>query len=126
MNVRLVGLLCVPTISFAASVCPALLAAAQEFRIETEVYVGDATEPASRTITLFEESAVYEFIDSPPQVIIYHEGNDDHGAQFILLDPASKRRTDVDVKRIERLMGKLTKWAAEQDNELLKFAADPK
>lgn len=100
-------------------------AVGQEFRIETEVYVGDAEEPVSHTMTLFEKSAVYEFTDDPPQVIVYRTSEESEPGQFILLDPATERRTEVDVERVARLMEKLSGWAAEQDDELLKFSAKP-
>jgi hypothetical protein len=100
-------------------------AAAQEFRIETEVFIGDAEEPASHTVTLFEKSAVYEFIDNPEQVIVYRPTTVEHAAQFILLDAATERRTDVDVERVTKLMEKLSGWAAKQKDPLLTFSAKP-
>jgi len=98
----------------------------QEFRIETDVYIGDEEAPASHTVTLFEKSAVYEFVDKPNQVIIYRTASQGRPAQFILLDPETQRRTDVDVARVEKLMQKLTRWASEHKDPLLKFAAAPK
>ena len=101
-------------------------AAAQEFRIETDVYMGDEPDVISHTVTLFEKSAVYEFVDDPEQVVVYRTGDSQRAAQFILLDPKSQRRTEVDVDRVRKLMTKLNQWAAEQKDPLLKFAADPK
>jgi hypothetical protein len=105
--------------------CGTMVAYAQEFRIETEVYLGDAAEPASQTVTLFEKSAVYEFTDNPRQTIVYRESTPGKPGQFILLDPAAQRRTDVEADRVSKLMDKLAGWAAEQKDPLLKFAADP-
>jgi hypothetical protein len=101
------------------------VAAAQEFRIETEVFIGEAEEPASHTVTLFEKSAVYEFVDNPEQVIVYRPTSSEHPAQFILLDTATERRTDVDVERVTKLMEKLSGWAAKQKDPLLTFSAKP-
>jgi len=98
---------------------------AQEFRIETEIYIGDATEPASHTVTLFEKSAVYEFVDSPQQVIVYRQGPEGKAGQFILLDTVRERRTDVEVERVSKLMAKMTEWASTHKDPLLKFAAKP-
>jgi hypothetical protein len=100
-------------------------AVGQEFRIETDVYVGDSQEPSSHAVTLFEKSAVYEFVENPDQVIVYRTPSDDQPGQFILLDPATERRTEIDVERVERLMEKLTSWAAEQEDAVLKFSAKP-
>jgi hypothetical protein len=99
--------------------------AAQEFRIETDVYIGDEEAAASHTVTLFEKSAVYDFSDSPEQIAVYRGGSDDRPAQFILLDPKSQRRTDIDVSRVEKLMDKLTRWAATQKDPMMQFSAAP-
>jgi hypothetical protein len=112
-------------LALVAALAPACLGSAQEFRIETKVFVGDAEEPASQTVTLFEKSAVYEFVDNPEQVIIYRPTTVEHPAQFILLDTTTERRTDVDVERVTKLMEKLSGWAAEQKDPLLKFSAKP-
>jgi len=99
---------------------------AQEFRVETDIFVGEATESSSHTVTLFEKSAVYEFVESPKQVVVYRTGEEGHGGQFILLDPETQKRTVVEVDRVEKLMTKLNRWAAEHKDPLLKFSADPK
>jgi hypothetical protein len=106
--------------------CLTSLATAQEFRIETDVFLGDEEAPTSHTVTLFEKSAVYEFIDSPAQTIVYRRGDTDDSSIFILLDAETKQRTDVDVARIDKLMSKLNGWAADQKAPLLKFSAEPR
>jgi hypothetical protein len=99
---------------------------AQEFRIETFVYVGGEEQPVSHTTTLFENSAVYEFVDDPEQIIVYrHASGDDDSGVFILLDPATERRTEIEASRVSKLMDKLSGWAAKQDDDLLKFSANP-
>lgn len=100
-------------------------AAGQEFRIETEIYVGEEPEPVSHTVTLFEKAAVYEFMDNPQQIIVYRQGQEGKSGQFILLDTVRERRTDVEVDRVEKLMHKMTDWAADHKDPLLKFAAKP-
>lgn len=100
-------------------------AVGQEFRIETEIYIGEETEPVSHTVTLFERGAVYEFIDKPQQIIVYRQGQEGKAGQFILLDPVRERRTDVEVDRVEKLMQKMTEWASTHKDPLLKFAAKP-
>lgn len=102
---------------------------AQEFRIETEIYVGDETVPASRTVTLFEESAVYDFTEDQSQVVVYRRSASQEKGQFILLDSATEQRTDVDVGRVESFVKKIEKFVRnqedEQASELMKFCAQP-
>ncbi|MAT72441.1 MAG: hypothetical protein CMJ58_23295 [Planctomycetaceae bacterium] len=117
------------TSRFALALCAcggfALSAAAQEFRVETEVFVADEPEPASRTVTLFENGAVYEFIDEAHQIVVYRRGNEDRPGRFILLDTTAKRRTDVPVDRMDALMEKIQAWAAVQKDPMMKFSAEP-
>jgi hypothetical protein len=102
-----------------------MLAISQEFRIETAIYLGEEEAPASHTVTVFEKAAVYDFTENPKQIIIYRAGAEGRPAQFILLDPDLERRTDVDVERVEKLMQKLTRWASEHKDPMLKFSAAP-
>ena len=64
-------------------------------------------------------------MDDPQQVIVYRQGPDGKSGQFILLDTIRERRTDVEVDRVAKLMEKMTEWAAQHKDPLLKFAAKP-
>jgi hypothetical protein len=98
---------------------------AQQLRIETQVFVDDQTEPASHNVTLFDGSTVYDFGDESEQITVYRAATTSHASSFFLLDPRSKSRTEVSTERIAGLMKKLTRWAAEQEDEILKFSAAP-
>jgi hypothetical protein len=100
-------------------------ASAQQLRIETHVFVDDETEPASHNITLFDSTTVYDFGESPELIAVFRAPTASHPGGFILLDMESRSRTDVSTERIGGLMKKLNRWAAEQEDELLKFSAEP-
>lgn len=105
-------------------IAPRLIA--QEMRIETYVYgQEEAEEPLSHTITLFDKNTVYDFVDNPQQIAVFRAPAPGASGQFILLDVASARRTEVSTDRINGLMEKLSQWAAEQKDPLLKFSAAP-
>jgi hypothetical protein len=104
---------------------PCITLDAQEFRIETEIFVGDETEPVSRTVTLFEESAVYDFSEEPTETVVYRRSVNEKKGQFILLDPQTRQRTDVEVAQIEPLMTKLEDWAGQHGDKLMQFCAEP-
>ena len=97
----------------------------EQLRIETDVYVGDDTEPVSHTVTLFDRATVYDFVDQPAQVAVFRPPSPSRPGEFILLNPVTKERTDISTNRIAALMKKLTRWAAEQEDPLLKFSAEP-
>jgi len=98
---------------------------AQEMRIETDVFLADSEESISHTVTLFDTGTVYDFVEHPARVAVFRSPNQTHEGQFILLDLVSQQRTDIDTGRIVELIDKLTKWAAEQEDPLLKFSSDP-
>ncbi len=98
---------------------------ASELRIETDVYIGDESEPISHTVTLFDAGTVYDFVEKPAQIAVFRPSTSSRPGQFILLDLQSKQRTEVSTKKIAGLMKKLTRWASEQEDSLLKFSAKP-
>ena len=102
-----------------------VLSAAEQLRIETEVFLGDEPEPVSHTVTLFDSGAVYDFVDQPAQIAVFRSPTSSRPGQFVLLDLDTKERTEVATDRIEALMKKLTRWAQEQDDPLIKFSAKP-
>ena len=98
---------------------------AQQLRIETSVFVEDQDEPVSEAVTLFEADMVYHYVAKPSQVTIYRSPTSSRPGQFIILDQQSEKRTDISTDRIAGLMEKLNKWAAEQEDLMLKFSAQP-
>jgi len=106
------------------------LAYGEGFRIETEVYLGDEIEPLSHNTTLFDSGTVYDFSEhassrETARIAVFRPPTSSRPGQFILLDLKTKQRTEVSTKRISGLMKKLNRWASDQDDPLLKFAANP-
>ena len=71
-------------------------ARAEEFRIETRVYVGDEKEPVSETTTLFLDGVVYDFLAEPAQIAVFRKPGGGKPGRFILLDPEHGVRTEID------------------------------
>lgn len=111
--------------SLALWLCFPGLLAAQQFRVETEIFLGEQPEAASRTVTLFEKSAVYHFVEQPAEVVIFRRSPGQTESQFTLLDVAKQRRTDVPTPRVAKLVEKLGQWAAQQEDPLIKFSGQP-
>jgi hypothetical protein len=105
--------------------CLATNLVAGELRIETDVYSGDAEQSLSHTVTLFDAGTVYDIASDTQQIAVFRLPTSTRPGQFILLDLKSKRRTEVTTDKIEGLMDKLSQWAKEQDDPMLKFAASP-
>ncbi len=96
-------------------------AAADDFRIETKVFVGKETEPASEDLTLFRGEQVYDFLNKPREVTVF----DKPRSRVILLDPARRVKTEVTMERLMAFSDELRTWCGKQSDPLLKFAAEP-
>lgn len=80
----------------------------QEFRIESQVFVGDTTQPAAENLTLYRGEMVYDFrlandaSHEPIEIVIY----DSRKRQFTLLDLSREIRTDIaDFELLKMLQG---------------------
>jgi hypothetical protein len=112
------------TLVFSFTIAPQLFAA-EGFRIETTILVGDEEEPASRTTTLFLDGIVYDFLEQPAQVAVFRHPTGDKPGRFILLAPPQRIRTEITTDQLTGAMTKLRTWAARQNDPFLQFAADP-
>jgi hypothetical protein len=96
-------------------------AAADDFRIETRLYIDDEKEPLSENITLFHAGQVYDFQSEPARITVF----DPPRSRFILLDPQRKTKTEFPTIYPEQLAQKLRDWAAGHSDAFLKFQANP-
>jgi hypothetical protein len=108
-----------------AIVARPVASAAEDFRIETKIYVGDEKEPVSTTTTLFQRGVVYDLLDSPPQTAVFRKPGGGKPGRFILLDPERRVRTELSTDQLADVMNKLRNWASRQRDPFLKFAANP-
>jgi hypothetical protein len=87
---------------------------AQDFRIETEVFRGDSTEPISENLTLFSGNLILDFMlptdrtRFPDEIVIYQSRE----KQFVLLDTRRKIKTEI-------LEGEVLKIVAALQNSTL-------
>lgn len=114
------------TYAFSAVVLVLAAAAyAEDFRIETKIYVADEEAPVSTSTTLFNGNVVYDFLDEPAQVAVFRKPGGGKPGRFILLDPENRVRTELTTDQLAGAMSKLRTWASKQKDPFLRFAADP-
>jgi len=100
-------------------------AAAEDFRIETKIFVADQEAPASENLTLFSGGTVYDFLADPQEIAIYKPSAQDESGRIVLLDPARQVRAELTTAEILEFSEKLKRWASMQEDALVKFASDP-
>jgi hypothetical protein len=92
------------------------IASAQEFRIETDLYLDkDAEKPSSENLTLFSDSIVYDFQlppqgETPVEVVIYNSQKE----EFVLLDPSRKLKCLVTKEKIDEIVAAMRNDAVMQ------------
>jgi hypothetical protein len=111
---------CLPVLLLAAAATAAL---GQEFRIDTEVFLGEEKEPAAETLTLFYRGLIYDFLLTGPEEITMF---DPQRGRFTLLDPARKLRCGLATQEVLDYTLALETHAVQAKDPLFAFAASPK
>lgn len=115
---RILALLVLPA---AVACCLFGPARADDFRIETKVYVGKGKQPVSENTTLFRAGYVYDYMSGSGRVAVFDRS---HG-RFIVLDPVRKLKAEVKTDTVRELIDGLHDLAANNSNSGIRFAADP-
>ena len=98
---------------------------AQDFRVESRVYVGDNEVPASENLTLYSGGLAYDFqlatdeTHEPIEIVIY----DSRQRTFVLLDTVRELRTDIADFELLKMLENLR--SAVEQNEDLDFLMNP-
>ena len=104
---------------------PGTTAWAEDFRIDTKVYLAEETEPISQNVTLFQKGVVYDFLAESKQIAIFRKLSSAESGTLILLDPTRQVRTDLTTEEILLYSRGLQDWATTHKDPLLKFSANP-
>lgn len=116
---------CVLFLAIAFFALLASVSRAEDFRIETKIFIGKEEEPASTTTTLFQRGVAYDFLSEPEQIAVFRKPRGGKPGRFILLDPERRVRTELSTDQLADVMNKLRNWASQQHDPFLKFAANP-
>lgn len=95
---------------------------ADDFRIETKVFVAKDKHPSSQNMTLFQAGYVYDYLQTEPQRTAVF---DRQRGRFILLDPERKVKVEIKTDDVLVFAEKFHSWAAKNSNGFMRFAADP-
>jgi len=97
-------------------------AASVDFRVESEVFFGSGKKADSRTTTIFRDGLVYDYLEEPPEVIVF----DKQGYRFVLLDTARRVRTELTTAEVLAFTQQLQQEAATHPRPSIKFLAAPR
>ncbi|MDX1945185.1 MAG: hypothetical protein SFU86_07245 [Pirellulaceae bacterium] len=99
------------------------LALGQDFRIDTDVFLGDEKTPCSEALTIFHQGLVYDFLLAQPEEITIYDAQ---RGRFTLLDPERKRKASVTTQELLDFVLQFESHAAQSKNALFAFSAAPK
>jgi hypothetical protein len=90
--------------------------AAQEFRVETEVFVGEIVEPVSESLTIFSGEVVYDFLLGPSEEITVFDMT---RARIYLLDTQRQLKAEITTADLLEFCDRIkTRTAADHDASL--------
>ena len=117
--------MCVRALFSIAAMIASAGAVAEDFRFETFVFVGDAEEHDSRSVSLFHQGVYYDLQGKERPSTIYSPPIGNRPGRFILLDPVREVRTEFTSDRIDAFVTKYIRWALAQQDADTRFWAAP-
>lgn len=106
----------------ATAATPAELPQGPSFRVETELFEGDAVEPAARHLILFDGGVIYDIrLDNERTATLY----DPTRGRVILIDRVRKLQTELSTEELLRATAQL-RGAAEQEGKAEAFGLNAK
>ncbi len=110
---------CVLPFLFLIAAVPSLLA--DDFRVDSKVYIGKETTPHSANVTFFQGAQVYDFLDKPEQVTIYDTARE----RIVMIDPDRQVRTEITGEMITAFCKSIRVLEEKHSDPLLRFALTP-
>jgi hypothetical protein len=109
-----------------ASLCCAPLAAAEEFRVDTEIFVWKDDKPrehpVAETLTIFANGIVYDFqLSEPREIVIF----DPERGRFTVLNESRRIKSSISTQELLDFALSLDAHAAQSKDPLFTFAAKP-
>jgi hypothetical protein len=100
----------------------AAAAAAQDFRVDSEIFVDEEQQPFAETLTIFSGGRVYDFLlGDAEEITIFEPAR----GQFTLLDPSRKLRCTLASQELLDYVQELNKAALASKSPLFADAANP-
>jgi hypothetical protein len=93
-----------------------------DFKVENKVFLEKQKEPAARSTTIFRGGVVYDFLEEPAEVTVFHPTR----GRFVLLDTVGQLKTELSTDFVKRAMERIKQRAGAGTDPLMKFLADPK
>lgn len=98
-----------------------------EMRVESRVFLDDQEQPIGRSLALFANDVVWDFLELPDAdgelqlaEIVLH---DPLRERIVLIDPRRNVKVELDKLKLDRLRVSLASWARGADDPVIRWAA---
>ncbi len=88
---------------------------AQDFRIDTDIFVNDEKEPVFETLTIFTNGLVYDFLLTGVREITFFDRDRD---RLVLMDPERKIKTELTKESIIEFVAQMKAQMNDQQRQL--------
>jgi len=95
--------------------------AAEDFRVDTRLFFDNQKEPISQSTTIFQNNAVYDYLDHPAEVSVY----DKDDGSFVLLNTTRRVYAEIRRQQVLQFTEQMRQRAAEQSDPFVKFQGSP-
>lgn len=99
-------------LAFSLGTWTAVAALGQDFRVETDVFVANQSQPVAEYVTLFYGNVVYDYRLTQPQEVVVFDMNRN---RFILLDLSRRIKTELSTADIETFHQRVRQRMAGRD-----------
>lgn len=96
-------------------------ALAQDFRVDSKVFIAKEELPHSTNVTLFHGPHIYDFLDKPQQITVY----DTVRGRIVLVDPARDVKAEITSDMLAGFTRNLQLLKESKADPLVKFAVAP-
>lgn len=119
---RSVKILVALLFSLGTSLAAGNFARGEDFRLDTEVFIGTEKEPAVETLTIFSEGEIYDFLLTKPEEITLFEPS---RAKITLIDVNRRVKASLTTQELLDAVISLQAIALQSKDEVFKEAAKP-
>ncbi len=106
---------------FLASTLLTEAALAADFRVENSVFLEGQSQPQSQGVTIFRAGLVYDFLNEPPEVIVFDKAQ----KRFILLDITRRVRSEISTDDVLAVVDRVKQRLAGHPNPNSRWLVDP-
>ena len=89
---------------------------ADEFRVETDVYVGEAPQPVAETLTLFKNGVIYDFLMTEPREATVFDVS---RGRIVLLASQSRTKAEITTEELVQFTAAIRRRASGQQQQPL-------